>query len=86
MSAVALPVVDWRTLAACRGRDLSYWYAEEGSFEQRVALRLCRECPVRRDCLASALDEETGAIWAVWGVRGGMTASERRSTGHVRST
>jgi hypothetical protein len=33
------------------------------------AQRICSRCPVRRDCLADALESETakGSSWGVWG-------------------
>jgi WhiB family redox-sensing transcriptional regulator len=35
---------------------------------------LCEDCPVRRECLAEALDNNME-----WGVWGGMTERERRA-------
>ena len=42
--------------------------------EQNHAKRICRNCPVRTECLAYALDY--GMEYGVWG---GMTERERRS-------
>lgn len=69
----------------CLGTDLHLWYGpgegepEECPSERRwredVAKRVCAACPVIGHCLsielALPLDDQ-------WGVRGGMTAQERR--------
>jgi hypothetical protein len=41
-----------------------------------MALALCEACPVRDDCLDAAIEEERGV--AGFGIRGGLTADERR--------
>lgn len=42
--------------------------------EQNIAKRICRGCPVQRECLAEALDNRIE-----FGVWGGMTERERRA-------
>jgi hypothetical protein len=37
---------------------------------------VCRSCPVRAECLAEALEQETSAAYT-YGVRGGLPAVER---------
>ena len=62
---------DWATAATCRGTgDVLF---AEGAAQRRVRV-LCEGCPVRRECLAEALDNNME-----WGVWGGMTERERRA-------
>ncbi|MDQ3660718.1 MAG: WhiB family transcriptional regulator [Actinomycetota bacterium] len=63
---------DWRAQARCAAFDPDLFFAP-GSLEHRVAKRICRDCPVRRQCLLYAL--ETPIDHGVWG---GMTERERR--------
>jgi WhiB family redox-sensing transcriptional regulator len=44
------------------------------TFSGQVALTICRTCPVRVECLAEAV-----ALGDVEGIRGGLTADERRA-------
>lgn len=72
---VRFPV--WRRYARCVGRA-ELFYADDLT-SQRVALRVCDGCGAREDCLAECLaDERLLGPLAVHGVRGGMTAAERR--------
>ena len=62
---------DWAVAANCRGTgDVLF---AEGAAQRRVRI-LCEDCPVRRECLAEALDDRIE-----WGVWGGMTERERRA-------
>lgn len=62
---------DWAAAARCRGTgDVLF---AEGAAQRRVRV-LCDDCPVRRECLAEALDNNME-----WGVWGGMTERERRA-------
>ncbi len=62
---------DWAADARCRGTgDILF---AEGAAQRRVRV-LCDDCPVRRECLAEALDNNME-----WGVWGGMTERERRA-------
>jgi hypothetical protein len=45
---------------------------------ERAALGMCGDCPVRVDCLADALREEP-TVDQVFGIRGGLTADQRRT-------
>lgn len=67
---------DWAVDAACAGRDTALWFSSD-RFEQAVATFICKRCPVRHECLAAALAEEAGQA-AVYGIRGGLTSSQRR--------
>ena len=61
---------DWAMAAKCRGTgDVLF---VQGAAQRRVRV-LCDDCPVRRECLAEALDDKIE-----WGVWGGMTERERR--------
>jgi WhiB family redox-sensing transcriptional regulator len=63
---------NWRALASCAQIDPDLFFAV-GAREHKLAKRICRTCPVRRECLAYAMDEPVDhGIW------GGMTERERR--------
>jgi WhiB family redox-sensing transcriptional regulator len=68
-----LSELEWRAEANCSGFDPDLWFAP-GALEHKEAKRICRSCPVRRECLSYAL--ETPVDHGVWG---GMTERERRS-------
>ncbi|MEP7060126.1 MAG: WhiB family transcriptional regulator [Actinomycetota bacterium] len=70
----------WRLRAACRGEDPAVFFAP-AYFEKRrekhareaVAKAICARCPVRTECLDSALEtNETHGVW------GGFNEMERR--------
>jgi len=65
---------EWRQSATCRRGDFAWWFAKPTSARGRAAVRLCEQCPVRRECLAAGLlyGEEFG-LW------GGVNHLERRS-------
>jgi len=73
MSADSVPLTpSWMAEAACRGCDPALFYSERGSWtEVADAKRICRECPVKAECLEYGLREPVG-IW------GGKTVKERR--------
>lgn len=48
----------------------------------RAAKKVCMACEHRFECLEDALVDD-GAI--IWGIRGGMTARERREVRHDRA-
>lgn len=54
-----------------------------GAEARRRAIDVCRDCPVRLQCLRAAAVEEDGASY-VFGVRGGFNASTRRSMARTR--
>jgi WhiB family redox-sensing transcriptional regulator len=61
---------EWTALAQCKGMaDVMF---VEGA-QQKRATMVCAGCPVRRECLAEALDNQIE-----WGVWGGTTERERR--------
>ena len=67
----------WRDHAACIGKPMMWFYASERWPELiELALATCQGCPIRQQCLTDALNYEVGDR-DVYGVRGGMVASER---------
>jgi hypothetical protein len=77
------PADTWRKQPACAApqyadhRDL--WFAEDSEREAlRAAVKVCRGCPIRALCLATATIEEEGkGRQNRWGIRGGLTARQR---------
>src|SRR6188472_3108903 len=64
---------DWRESAICKQVDPQLWFPEKAGDNGEEAKRVCRRCPVRSDCLESALaDDEQYGIW------GGASPDERR--------
>ncbi|GAA2653452.1 WhiB family transcriptional regulator [Nonomuraea recticatena] len=62
----------WWSLAACAGSDPDLFYPPHGAASPE-AMRICRACPVRTECLIHCLlHGETYGIW------GGTTEAERR--------
>jgi WhiB family redox-sensing transcriptional regulator len=66
----------WTARAACRGANTAVFFATD-EFSLAAARRLCRRCPVRRECAAYALARPD-----VTGVWGGLTDAERRALVH----
>lgn len=62
----------WTTRARCRRVDPDALFVQ-GAAQNRAKL-ICRDCPVRTECLVDALDSRVE-----FGVWGGMTERERRS-------
>lgn len=60
----------WRTEAACRNEPRDIFFAEDRP-GIAMAKAICKGCEVRFDCLRDGITEE-------FGVRGGMTPTERR--------
>jgi WhiB family redox-sensing transcriptional regulator len=48
----------------CRNQDPELYFAESPS-DVELAKALCQDCPVRAECLASALERREP--WGVWG-------------------
>ncbi len=48
----------------CRNEDPELYFAESPS-DVELAKALCQDCPVRAECLASALERREP--WGVWG-------------------
>ena len=72
-----------RTLP-CRVGDPDLWFAESPA-QLEQAKSLCAQCPVRRVCLAGALDR--GEPWGVWGGEifdHGVVIARKRPRGRPR--
>ncbi|MFD0883130.1 WhiB family transcriptional regulator [Streptosporangium algeriense] len=69
---MALPRPGWWTEAGCIDADPELFYPPQGG-SPRVALRICRSCPVSLDCFAYSMAR--GEIYGVWG---GTTEGDRR--------
>ena len=64
----------WMQRAACLDKDLEIFF----NVKTRVALDICRSCPVIARCRDLADRAEAGhAAWRVHGVYGGETAGQR---------
>lgn len=74
---VAAVLPDWSD-AACRGLDAELFYPGRGE-STRPAKSVCRDCPVKAECLEFALVNHEGhGIW------GGVSERERRRLRRVR--
>lgn len=69
------PESRWHEAALCAGVDSELWYPATGQ-RNGPALRICRACPVRAQCLAAAL-----AAGDYHGIQGGMTGDGRAALG-----
>lgn len=65
--------MDWTEEARCRDRDPDEFF-RRGAAQSRGAIRVCRGCPVKDDCLSYAV--EHGVDFGVWG---GLTERQRRA-------
>jgi WhiB family redox-sensing transcriptional regulator len=72
MSVVLADDQDWRAGALCASIDPDIFFAV-GAREHREAKSICKQCPVRTQCLVHAL--EAPIDHGIWG---GMTERERR--------
>lgn len=67
-----VPKGSWWGDAICSSTDPDAFYPEKGG-STREAKRICRNCPVRTECLAYAISAgEPAGVW------GGMSERERR--------
>ena len=62
----------WAVHAACRQADHN-WFFPGSDGDADAAVRVCRGCPVREECLDWAL--ESRIRYGIWG---GLTERERR--------
>lgn len=62
------PRSDWEKAAACRGANTNLFYPESMNDEDAWAARkICRACPVARECLKDALERKEP-----FGIRAGL--------------
>jgi hypothetical protein len=66
----------WLELAACRGSPTWLWFSTR-PLDRARTVAVCTSCRVRGECLADALALEADGYR--FGVRGGLTADERRT-------
>ena len=72
-------------LLPCHAADPDLWFAEDPADLEQAKV-LCGGCPIRRACLAAAL--ERGEPWGVWGgeiLDRGMVLARKRSRGRPRN-
>lgn len=69
----------WKEQAACHGMDLTLFFGDEGAARPamrrsvlRRAKEVCDECPVVRECLANALENDERGVW------GGTSRRQRK--------
>ena len=68
----------------CRVGDPDLWFAESPT-QLEEAKALCASCPIRKGCLAAALDR--GEPWGVWGgeiFEQGVVIARKRPRGRPR--
>jgi len=70
--ATASEEPDWRIRALCRSGDPELLFVSGA--RQREVASICRNCPVKWECAADALDNKVE-----YGVWGGLTERQRRS-------
>ncbi len=70
----------------CRREDPELWFAESPA-ELELAKSYCLDCPVRRSCLAGALERREP--WGVWGgelFERGVVIPRKRPRGRPRKS
>ena len=68
----------------CQGGDADLWFSEKRVDMER-AKAICARCPIRRECLAAALQRHEP--WGVWGgeiLHRGTIAAAKRGRGRPR--
>lgn len=87
MSALSVPRPPPRPpkpVLPCHADDPDLWFAEAPADLERAKV-LCAECPIRRQCLAAAV--ERAEPWGVWGGEifdRGAVVSRKRPRGRPR--
>lgn len=69
---------DWVAEAACKGMDTDLFFLDQfgqaaNTERLKIVRPLCKECPVRQQCLEYAVDNSIDI-----GIWGGLTGRERR--------
>ena len=63
----------WKLKARCVDTDTESWFVEKGEdYNLPILNKICRECPVKLDCLQYAVKYKMIGYWA------GTTGGERR--------
>ena len=73
MSDSNADIDEWRLYASCMGLDWTLFFPQRGE-SVRAAREVCKPCVVKEQCLEDALQRIEPA-----GVRGGLSARERRT-------
>jgi len=62
----------WMKDALCKDHDTALFYPDTGETNQaKNAIMICKRCPVRAECLYSALSSpETFGVWGGYSYRG----------------
>lgn len=60
---ITTPRPGWRRDTPCAGLDTERWYPEDGMRPEETTLAMCGTCPVRDDCLLSALAGKEHGWW-----------------------
>lgn len=73
---------DWLDDAACAGLPVDLWFpgvhSTPGFPAGDQALAICQDCPVKIQCLLSALQEEMqDSQSSIFGIRGGLSPKDR---------
>ena len=75
------PEAKWMSDAACRGMDFSVFFPDQGrSDAARMAKDVCKSCLVKDRCLEFA--NNNGIMYGIWG---GVSVTERKRSGKVRT-
>lgn len=72
------------SLLPCHAADADLWFAEDPAALEQAKM-LCGGCPIRRECLAAALEREEP--WGVWGgeiLERGVVLARKRPRGRPR--
>jgi WhiB family redox-sensing transcriptional regulator len=77
MTTATVRAADWRSVGACLKADPDIFFpiSMTGRAVEQITLAkaICGSCPVREECLAFALTNDTG-----YGIWGGTTPEERQ--------
>jgi WhiB family redox-sensing transcriptional regulator len=81
-----LALDDWREMAACRGMSTAMFFQE--GHQELPARSICRQCPVRQECVGEAILENLYGVWGGTNERERAAARRRRyrRTSAVEST
>ena len=68
----------WAERALCAQADPDAWFPEKGQHAvAKTAMRICRACPVRTQCLDHALTGADTWVGIATGIWGGTTPTQR---------
>lgn len=77
---------EWHDRATCNYHDADLWWYEypdqhdearkrEVAYQVKTAIKICNECPVKRECLVEGLKSENMHEGSIWG---GLIFTQRR--------